>query len=161
MIHLEESLPVRFVPDDRLWSVEDLSAYLGIPVPTLYRWRRCRCGASVSSHRPPSAVPARGSRRLAPRAAVSIQRRGDSWRARYYGPDGRQRSKSFRRLYGHLYPGEMDRYADRLGSAAEEAGKAKIRPDDTGKARTDRDQHADLRGLWRARRDSNPQPSDP
>jgi hypothetical protein len=25
----------------------------------------------------------------------------------------------------------MDRYADRLGSAAEEAGKAKIRPDDT------------------------------
>ena len=37
-------------------------------------------------------------------------------------------------LYGHLYPGEMDRYADRLGSAAEDAaedtGKAKIRPDD-------------------------------
>ncbi len=36
--------------------------------------------------------------------------------------------------YGHLYPGEMDRYADRLGSAAEDAaedtGKAKIRPDD-------------------------------
>ena len=28
---------------------------------------------------------------------MSIQRRGDSWRARYYGPDGRQRSKSFRR----------------------------------------------------------------
>ncbi|MFZ2044624.1 helix-turn-helix transcriptional regulator [Trebonia sp.] len=22
----------------------DLSAYLGVPVPTLYRWRRCRCG---------------------------------------------------------------------------------------------------------------------
>jgi integrase len=35
-------------------------------------------------------------------------------------------------LYGHLYPGDIDRYADRLGSAAEEAGKAKIRPDDTG-----------------------------
>jgi hypothetical protein len=37
-------------------------------------------------------------------------------------------------LYGHLYPGEMDRYADRLGRAAEDAaedsGKAKIRPDD-------------------------------
>ena len=30
-------------------------------------------------------------------------------------------------LYGHLYPGEMDRYADLLDSAA---GKAKIRPDD-------------------------------
>jgi integrase len=33
-------------------------------------------------------------------------------------------------LYGHLYPGEMDRYADRLGDAAEEADPAKIRPDD-------------------------------
>ena len=39
-------------------------------------------------------------------------------------------------LYGHLYPGEMDRYADRLGSAADDAaaaediGKAEIRPDD-------------------------------
>lgn len=28
---------------------------------------------------------------------MSISRRGDSWRARYYGPDGRQRNKSFRR----------------------------------------------------------------
>jgi hypothetical protein len=33
-------------------------------------------------------------------------------------------------LYGHLYPGEMDRYAGRLDSAAGNAGKAKIRPDD-------------------------------
>jgi integrase len=33
-------------------------------------------------------------------------------------------------LYGHLYPGEMDRYAERLDSAAEDADKAKIRPDD-------------------------------
>jgi hypothetical protein len=33
-------------------------------------------------------------------------------------------------LYGNLYPGEMDRYADRLGSAAEDSGKAKIRPED-------------------------------
>ena len=37
-------------------------------------------------------------------------------------------------LYGHLYPGEMDRYADRLGSAAEDAaediGKVKIRPEE-------------------------------
>jgi hypothetical protein len=33
-------------------------------------------------------------------------------------------------LYGHLYPGEMDRYADRLGDAAEDADPAKIRPDD-------------------------------
>jgi integrase len=33
-------------------------------------------------------------------------------------------------LYGHLYPGDMDRYADRLDSAATEAGEAEIRPDD-------------------------------
>ena len=34
-------------------------------------------------------------------------------------------------LYGHLYPGDMDRYADRLGEAAESADPAKIRPDGT------------------------------
>jgi site-specific recombinase XerC len=37
-------------------------------------------------------------------------------------------------LYGHLYPGDMDRYADRLGDAAEHAAEqadpARIRPDD-------------------------------
>jgi integrase len=33
-------------------------------------------------------------------------------------------------LYGHLYPGDMDRYADRLDSAAEDADTARIRPDD-------------------------------
>ena len=33
-------------------------------------------------------------------------------------------------LYGHLYPGDMDRYAERLDSAADQAGKARIRPDD-------------------------------
>ena len=33
-------------------------------------------------------------------------------------------------LYGHLYPGDMDRYADRLDEAAENVSKAKIRPDD-------------------------------
>lgn len=27
--------------DDRLWSVEDVSEYLGVPIATLYRWR-CR-----------------------------------------------------------------------------------------------------------------------
>jgi integrase len=34
-------------------------------------------------------------------------------------------------LYGHLYPGQMDRYADRLDSAAGDADKANIRPDDS------------------------------
>jgi hypothetical protein len=33
-------------------------------------------------------------------------------------------------LYGHLYPGEMDCYAERLDGAAGEADKAKTRPDD-------------------------------
>jgi integrase len=32
-------------------------------------------------------------------------------------------------LYGHLYPGDMDRYADRLNEAAEESDPAKIRPE--------------------------------
>lgn len=35
-------------------------------------------------------------------------------------------------LYGHLYPGEMDRYADRLDGAAGNADAAKMRPADTG-----------------------------
>jgi hypothetical protein len=33
-------------------------------------------------------------------------------------------------LYGHLYPGDMNRYADRLDDAAGIADPAKIRPDD-------------------------------
>ena len=33
-------------------------------------------------------------------------------------------------LYGHLYPGDMDRYTDQLGDAAEQADPARIRPDD-------------------------------
>jgi len=40
-------------------------------------------------------------------------------------------------LYGHLYPGEMDRYADRLDSAAGEADKAKTRPYDDGDEQDD------------------------
>jgi integrase len=34
-------------------------------------------------------------------------------------------------LYGHLYPGGMDRYADRLDSAADEASKSKMGLDET------------------------------
>lgn len=29
---------------DRLWTVEDVSAFLGVPVETLYRWRKLRYG---------------------------------------------------------------------------------------------------------------------
>ncbi|GAA2092062.1 hypothetical protein GCM10009841_00730 [Microlunatus panaciterrae] len=30
--------------DDRLWSVQDVSEYLGIPVHTLYAWRSAMTG---------------------------------------------------------------------------------------------------------------------
>ena len=33
-------------------------------------------------------------------------------------------------LYGHLYPGEMDRYADRLDTRPRMADAARIRPDE-------------------------------
>ena len=36
-----------------LWTVEDVSAYLGVPVETLYRWRKVRYGpraARVGRH---------------------------------------------------------------------------------------------------------------
>jgi integrase len=33
-------------------------------------------------------------------------------------------------LYGHLYPGEMDRYVDRFDEAATEGDAAKMRPDE-------------------------------
>ncbi|MGW4461794.1 helix-turn-helix domain-containing protein [Micromonospora sp. NPDC004704] len=39
--------------NNELWSVEDVSAYLRIPVETLYRWRKVRYGppaARVGRH---------------------------------------------------------------------------------------------------------------
>lgn len=44
------SSPAELVP---LWTVEDVSAYLGVPVETLYRWRKRRTGppaAKVGRH---------------------------------------------------------------------------------------------------------------
>jgi hypothetical protein len=64
-------------------------------------------------------------------------------------------------LYGHLYPGDTDRYADQLDSAAEEAGKAKTRPGGDKASKPQSGQDVYLRRPWRARRDSNPQPSHP
>lgn len=29
---------------DQLWSVREVSEYLGVPVTTLYKWRSQRCG---------------------------------------------------------------------------------------------------------------------
>jgi predicted DNA-binding transcriptional regulator AlpA len=30
--------------EDRLWSVEEVAAYLGVPVASLYQWRKRRYG---------------------------------------------------------------------------------------------------------------------
>ncbi len=35
------------IVDDRLWSVDDVSYYLGIPVATLYQWRCAGRGPRV------------------------------------------------------------------------------------------------------------------
>ena len=38
---------------DRLWTVEDVSTFLGVPVSTLYQWRHRRIGpraAKVGRH---------------------------------------------------------------------------------------------------------------
>lgn len=64
-------------------------------------------------------------------------------------------------LYGHLYPGEMDRYADRLNEAAGMTDAAKMRQTAPAASSARKVQHAELGRRWRARRDSNPQPSDP
>ena len=37
-------------------------------------------------------------------------------------------------LYGYLYPGDIDRYADRLDTAADEASKAEISPNESSKS---------------------------
>ena len=34
---------VRALPE-RLWTPDDVASYLGVPVQTLYQWRRCRTG---------------------------------------------------------------------------------------------------------------------
>ena len=34
-------------PEDRLWSAEDVSYYLGVPVTTLYRWKSFHQGPPV------------------------------------------------------------------------------------------------------------------
>ena len=64
-------------------------------------------------------------------------------------------------LYGHLYPGDMDRYADRLDTAADEGNKAKISPNTTSKTAARKVSVPDVGLHGRARRDSKPQPSDP
>lgn len=43
----------RPIATDRLWTVEDVSIFLGVPVGTLYQWRHRRIGpraAKVGRH---------------------------------------------------------------------------------------------------------------
>lgn len=35
----KEPEPVAVAPCDRLWTIHDVSAYLAVPVQTLYQWR--------------------------------------------------------------------------------------------------------------------------
>jgi excisionase family DNA binding protein len=47
------STPTRTSAVDRLWTVDDVSAFLGVPVGTLYQWRHRRLGppaAKVGRH---------------------------------------------------------------------------------------------------------------
>ena len=159
------------------------------------------------------ALRSRRSCRVVPSAAgsgTSVQRRGNSWRAGYYAPDGRQRSKSFARkadaerwlsrersltaqgdwtdpALGRITFGE---YAGaRLDTRTPGAVQADLKPKTWHQyqsllalhvlptwrtvplaeitfegrigMRTVRSQRCDLVLCWRARRDSNPQPSDP
>ncbi len=47
------STPTRTTAVDRLWTVDDVSTFLGVPVGTLYQWRHRRLGppaAKVGRH---------------------------------------------------------------------------------------------------------------
>jgi hypothetical protein len=68
----EKPLSVMSSADDRLWTVEDLSAYLGIPVTTLYRWLPVPLRTALPSRRPTPAIPTGRSRRLIEEATMSI-----------------------------------------------------------------------------------------
>ena len=44
VIKVTESSKLQAVMADRLWTVHDVSAFLGVPVGTLYQWRYLRVG---------------------------------------------------------------------------------------------------------------------
>jgi predicted DNA-binding transcriptional regulator AlpA len=44
VIMVTQSSKLRVVTTDRLWTVHDVSAFLGVPVGTLYQWRYMRVG---------------------------------------------------------------------------------------------------------------------
>ena len=128
-------LPATSVPHGRLWTVEELSIYLGIPVfrtpggsmLRLPNWRRdvfllARDRACIS--------PRFRIHDLRHTAASLMIQAG-------YPPKmlqeilGHASITTTLDLYGHLYPGDMDRYADRLNEAVGMTDAAKMRPGDT------------------------------
>jgi hypothetical protein len=44
VIKVTQSSKLHAVTTDRLWTVPDVSAFLGVPVGTLYQWRYMRVG---------------------------------------------------------------------------------------------------------------------
>jgi predicted DNA-binding transcriptional regulator AlpA len=44
LIKLTQNSKLQAVMADRLWTVHDVSAFLGVPVGTLYQWRYMRIG---------------------------------------------------------------------------------------------------------------------
>jgi excisionase family DNA binding protein len=44
VIKLTQNSKLQAVMADRLWTVQDVSAFLGVPVGTLYQWRYMRVG---------------------------------------------------------------------------------------------------------------------
>lgn len=100
-----DSRAVTSVPAcERLWTVHDVSAFLGVPVSTLHSGattgQACRLAASASTCATTPSWSAAGSSSAARDwrdVRGSIERRGSAWRARYRDPNGRQRSRTFTR----------------------------------------------------------------
>ena len=44
VIKLTQNSKLQAVMADRLWTVHDMSAFLGVPMATLYQWRYMRVG---------------------------------------------------------------------------------------------------------------------
>ena len=48
MIKVTQRSKLQAVMADRLWNVHDVSAFLGVPVGTLYQWRYCGSGRRLT-----------------------------------------------------------------------------------------------------------------
>ncbi len=85
-----------------LWTIQDVSEYLAVPVGTLYQWRhsgraRRSCGwASICGRTRTRCAPGYAIR-WPDMASVNRDRRRGNWLARWRDPAGRDRSKSFGR----------------------------------------------------------------